>query len=97
MYRTFVILRHTFKEAAVQPIYSLLIVIRIVFSWVLDYSNAVLRFLIRLTDPILEPFRRIMNDPRFAAVPKVLETPKGDDPVRADLENLGVLRGFRAG
>src|ERR671913_1441235 len=25
MYRTFVILRHTFKEAAVQPIYSLLI------------------------------------------------------------------------
>ncbi|HEV2735915.1 MAG TPA: deoxyribonuclease IV, partial [Longimicrobiaceae bacterium] len=26
-----------------------------------------------------EPFRRIMNDERFAAVPRVLETPKGDD------------------
>jgi YggT family protein len=41
-------------------IYSLLIVIRIVFSWVLDYTNKVLRFLMRLTDPILEPFRRII-------------------------------------
>jgi deoxyribonuclease-4 len=39
-----------------------------------------------------EPFRRIMNDPRFADVPKVLETPKGDDPVAADLRNLGRLR-----
>ena len=41
-------------------IYSLLIVIRIVFSWVLDYTNPLLRFLMRLTDPILEPFRRII-------------------------------------
>jgi len=41
-------------------IYSLLIVIRIVFSWVLDYSNKILRFLVRLTDPILEPFRRMI-------------------------------------
>lgn len=39
-----------------------------------------------------EPFRRIMTDPRFAAVPKVLETPKGDDPVAADRRNLGRLR-----
>jgi deoxyribonuclease IV len=45
----------------------------------------------------LEPFRRLMLDERLRHVPKVLETPKGDDPVRADLENLGVLRGFRAG
>ena len=37
-----------------------------------------------------------MNDPRFAAVPKVLETPKGDDPVAADLRNLGRLRGYVA-
>jgi deoxyribonuclease-4 len=43
-----------------------------------------------------EPFRRIMNDPRFAGVPKVLETPKGDDPVTADLANLGRLRGYIA-
>lgn len=42
-----------------------------------------------------EPFRRIMTDPRFRSVPKVLETPKGDDPVAADLENLGLLRSFR--
>jgi deoxyribonuclease IV len=41
-----------------------------------------------------EPFRRIMTDPRFVEVPKVLETPKGDDPVTADLRNLGRLRGF---
>jgi deoxyribonuclease-4 len=41
-----------------------------------------------------EPFRRIMNDPRFASVPKVLETPKGDDAVAADLGNLGKLRGY---
>lgn len=38
------------------------------------------------------PFRRIMNDPRFAGVPKVLETPKGDDPTRWDRRNLRRLR-----
>jgi deoxyribonuclease-4 len=42
-----------------------------------------------------EPFRRLMTDERFLAVPKVLETPKGDDPVREDLRNLGRLREFR--
>lgn len=41
-------------------IYSLLIVFRIILSWVLDYSNKVLRFLTKLTDPILEPFRRLI-------------------------------------
>ncbi len=39
-----------------------------------------------------EPFRRIMNDERFAAVPKVLETPKGDDHTAADRRNLARLR-----
>lgn len=43
----------------------------------------------------LEPFRRIVNDERLRHVPKVLETPKGDDPVRTDLENLGILRAMR--
>jgi len=43
-----------------------------------------------------EPFRRIMNDGRFAAVPKVLETPKGDDMVTLDRRNLARLRGYRA-
>ena len=42
------------------------------------------------------PFRRIMNDPRFAEVPKVLETPKGDDHAAADRRNLGRLRGYIA-
>ncbi len=42
-------------------IYSLLIVIRIVFSWGrLDYSNRVMRFLIRATDPILMPLRQMI-------------------------------------
>ena len=43
----------------------------------------------------IEPFRRLMNSERFRAVPKVLETPKGDDGVSADRENLAVLRGLR--
>jgi deoxyribonuclease-4 len=42
-----------------------------------------------------EPFRRLMNDCRFRAVPKVLETPKGDDHVAADRANLARLRGYR--
>ena len=42
-----------------------------------------------------EPFRKIMLDERLRDVPKVLETPKGDDPVAADLENLARLRAFR--
>ncbi|MEX2467648.1 MAG: deoxyribonuclease IV [Gemmatimonadota bacterium] len=43
-----------------------------------------------------EPFRRLMRDDRLRHVPKVLETPKGDDPVAEDLRNLGRLRAFRA-
>ncbi|HEX5521574.1 MAG TPA: deoxyribonuclease IV [Longimicrobiaceae bacterium] len=43
-----------------------------------------------------EPFRRLMRDERFAAVPKVLETPKGDDAVVADRRNLARLRAFLA-
>lgn len=46
-----------------------------------------------------EPFRRLMNDPRFAGVPRVLETPKEhpDDPkdlVTLDRENLARLRSY---
>lgn len=43
------------------------------------------------------PFRRIMSDPRFAEVPKLLETPKGDDDVTNDLRMLALLRSFAAG
>lgn len=43
-----------------------------------------------------EPFRRMMTDPRLAAVPKVLETPKGDDMVTNDRRALRLLRSFAA-
>ena len=42
------------------------------------------------------PFRRLMTDDRFTRVPKVLETPKGDDGISGDLANLAKLRGFRS-
>lgn len=42
----------------------------------------------------LEPFRRLMCDPRFAAIPKILETPKGDDEVTNDRRMLALLRGL---
>ena len=41
----------------------------------------------------LEPFRFILNDPRFAMVPKILETPKGDSD-EMDQINLTLLRGL---
>jgi deoxyribonuclease IV len=41
------------------------------------------------------PFRGIMTDSRFDAVPKLLETPKGDDMVTLDRENLARLRSYR--
>jgi deoxyribonuclease-4 len=44
-----------------------------------------------------EPFRRIMTDPRLAAIPKVLETPKGDDLVTNDRRMLTLLRGYAEG
>jgi deoxyribonuclease IV len=42
-----------------------------------------------------EPFRRIMTDERLRAVPKVIETPKGEDHTAADRANLGRLRAMR--
>jgi deoxyribonuclease-4 len=44
-----------------------------------------------------EPFWRLMNDPRFAAVPKLLETPKEGDSLTYDVMNLDFLRGLRDG
>jgi YggT family protein len=41
--------------------YSLLIFIRIIFSWgMVRYSNALMRFLVNATDPLLVPLRRIV-------------------------------------
>jgi deoxyribonuclease-4 len=41
----------------------------------------------------LNPFRFILNDSRFAKVPKILETPKGDND-EMDAVNLAILRGL---
>jgi len=41
----------------------------------------------------LEPFRMLLNDARFKTVPKILETPKGDND-EMDEVNLGILRGL---
>lgn len=41
----------------------------------------------------LDPFRFLMNDPRFVKVPKFLETPKGDND-EMDAVNLKLLRGL---
>jgi YggT family protein len=42
-------------------IYSLLILIRIVFSWgSVSYSNPIMKFLVRATDPLLVPLRRVI-------------------------------------
>ncbi|MBK5274468.1 MAG: deoxyribonuclease IV [Desulfuromonadales bacterium] len=41
----------------------------------------------------LNPFRFILNDPRFVKIPKILETPKGDNE-EMDGVNLGILRGL---
>lgn len=41
------------------------------------------------------PFRRIMTDERLAAIPKVIETPKGDDHTASDTRMLTRLRGYR--
>lgn len=42
-------------------IYSLLIFIRIIFSWgAVSYANPAMRFLINATDPLLVPLRRVI-------------------------------------
>lgn len=42
-------------------VYSLLIFIRIIFSWgQVGYGNRVMRFLVRATEPLLGPLRRIV-------------------------------------
>lgn len=41
-----------------------------------------------------ETFRALMNEPRLAGVPKIIETPKGDDHAAADRANLGRLRSY---
>jgi deoxyribonuclease-4 len=42
----------------------------------------------------LDGFRHVVNDPRLAGLPGLLETPKGED-LHEDRENLAVLRSLR--
>lgn len=42
----------------------------------------------------LEPFRRLMLDPRFENLPGILETPKNGDGVEDDRRNLATLAGL---
>jgi deoxyribonuclease-4 len=44
----------------------------------------------------LEGFRLLMNDERFARIPKILETEKSDD-LHEDVENMNVLKGLLNG
>src|SRR5207244_6726035 len=44
-----------------------------------------------------EAFRRIMRDPRFSHVIKIIETPKGDDALRHDRRMLRRLRAYARG
>ena len=44
----------------------------------------------------LEPFRHLVNDPRFRSRPMILETPKEDGATDMDVVNLAVLRGLQA-
>jgi YggT family protein len=44
----------------VLAIYMLLIFMRIVFSWGMSQVNPLMRFLLRVTDPVLLPFRRLI-------------------------------------
>jgi deoxyribonuclease-4 len=43
------------------------------------------------------PFRRIMRDPRFEQVAKLIETPKGDDGITLDRRMLRRLRAYARG
>jgi deoxyribonuclease-4 len=44
-----------------------------------------------------EPFRRLMTDPRLDHVVRIIETPKGDDPVTNDRRMLRRLRAYARG
>ena len=40
----------------------------------------------------LEAFTLLLNDPRFVNIPKILETPKGEEDLQDDLKNMDILR-----
>lgn len=53
-------------------VYSLLIIMRIIFSWFLSYLNPLQRFLVRVTDPVLEPFRRMIPPLGFIDISPII-------------------------
>ncbi|CAN5804472.1 hypothetical protein BH18ACI4_BH18ACI4_13680 [soil metagenome] len=44
----------------VLAVYSLLIMARIILAWGMSHGNRLMRYLVRVTEPILGPFRRII-------------------------------------
>lgn len=44
----------------VLSVYSLLIIVRIILSWISSPDNRITRFLMKITDPVLEPFRKLI-------------------------------------
>jgi deoxyribonuclease IV len=44
----------------------------------------------------LDTFRNLLHHPALARIPKVIETPKDDDPLAADRANLARLRSLRS-
>lgn len=42
------------------------------------------------------PFRQLVRDERLMPIPKLLETPKGEDPLASDRRNLRRLRRYRS-
>jgi deoxyribonuclease-4 len=43
------------------------------------------------------PFRRIMTDERLVTVPRIIETPKGDDHTATDKRMLDLLKSYARG
>lgn len=41
-------------------LFSLAVIMRVIFSWFMSYTNPLMRFLMRVTDPILLPLRRLL-------------------------------------
>ena len=53
--------------------YTWLIVIRVLISWVSpDPFNPIVQFLMRVTDPVLEPFRRVIPSIGFIDISPVV-------------------------
>ncbi len=43
----------------------------------------------------IEPFRLLVNDPRFRHLPMIIETPREADSTKEDIENLTLLRSLQ--